>query len=277
MNTDWKTRVIVYKLNMASILYLGFAVVVALASGVDAQSPRRCSSFPRDTCPVGYNCVNGYCEESSSQFPCRSDFECPRDYECIRGQCVRRPRDCRVNPFICQPFERCNEFTGRCETGIPGDDDCRRNPFICRRPEVCNRQTGRCEQSCRFNPSICGPFETCNSLTGLCEPGNSDCRPNPSICGPFQTCNFRTGRCESSPGDCRTFQCPPGQSCQYRFGTYQCVTNVQGCRPFPARDCPRGFYCRRGECVRDFLRAAGSISGGDPATGTEAADTGSGM
>lgn len=80
-----------FQLNMASILYLGFAVVVALASGVDAQSPRRCSSvsliiqdnnpfllplplylfvtsclvlfqFPRDTCPVGYNCVNGYCE-----------------------------------------------------------------------------------------------------------------------------------------------------------------------------------------------------------------------
>eukprot|EP00105_Crassostrea_gigas_P036569 XP_019920717.1 PREDICTED: scavenger receptor class F member 1 isoform X3 [Crassostrea gigas] len=228
---------------MASILYLGFAVVVALASGVDAQSPRRCSSFPRDTCPVGYNCVNGYCEESSSPFPCRSDFECPRDYECIRGQCVRRPRDCRVDPFICQPFGRCNQFTGRCETG----QDCRRDPFICNPSEVCNRQTGRCDQSCRFNPSICGPF---------------------------QTCNFRTGRCESEPGDCRTFQCPPGQSCQYRFGTYQCV---QGCRPFPARDCPRGFYCRRGECVRDFLRAAGSISGGDPATGTEAADTGSGM
>lgn len=81
-----------FQLNMASILYLGFAVVVALASGVDAQSSRRCSSvsliiqdnnpfllplplylfltsflvfflkFPRDTCPVGYNCVNGYCE-----------------------------------------------------------------------------------------------------------------------------------------------------------------------------------------------------------------------
>lgn len=33
-----------FQLNMASILYLGFAVVVALASGVDAQSPRRCSS-----------------------------------------------------------------------------------------------------------------------------------------------------------------------------------------------------------------------------------------
>lgn len=81
-----------FQLNMASILYLGFAVVVALASGVGAQSSRRCSSvsliiqdnnpfllplplylfltsflgfflkFPRDTCPVGYNCVNGYCE-----------------------------------------------------------------------------------------------------------------------------------------------------------------------------------------------------------------------
>lgn len=33
-----------FQLNMASILYLGFAVVVALASGVDAQSSRRCSS-----------------------------------------------------------------------------------------------------------------------------------------------------------------------------------------------------------------------------------------
>lgn len=33
-----------FQLNMASILCLGFAVVVALASGVDAQSSRRCTS-----------------------------------------------------------------------------------------------------------------------------------------------------------------------------------------------------------------------------------------
>lgn len=33
-----------FQLNMASILCLGFAVVVALAFGVDAQSSRRCSS-----------------------------------------------------------------------------------------------------------------------------------------------------------------------------------------------------------------------------------------
>nr|XP_022326949.1 protein crumbs-like [Crassostrea virginica] len=181
---------------MTSILCLGFALVAALTSTVDAQEeargfPRRCSSFPIDTCPVGYTCNRDrICERVIiDPFTCRFDSECPRDYECRQRRCVPR-QNCIANPWICQPFEYCNRRTGRCEVGVPDD--------------------------CRTNPSICGPFQTCNIRTGRCESEEPDCRTFP--CGPGQTCQYRFGRyqCVSTSPPCRPWvpsDCPRGYYC----------------------------------------------------------------
>ena len=185
---------------MASILCLGFALVAVLTSSVDAQEesrslPRRCSSFPTDTCPVGYRCNRDrICERIFiDPFPCRFDSECPSNYECRRGRCMpRQNNNCIFNPWICQPNEYCNRLTGSCE--IDGG-----------------------QNDCRINPSICGPFQICNRRTGRCEFDQVpwDCRTTPCPIG--QTCQYRFGRyqCVTSPS-CRPWvpsDCPPGYYC----------------------------------------------------------------
>lgn len=172
-------------------------------------------------CPLGWFCVQGYCEDPSTITPCTEDADCgqgercdPLNLVCVEDLGCNRDEDCAAG-------EVCDLATNRCTRACTPETQ----ESVCGYGLVCD-ENGRCVEC--YRDDQCGVGLDCNTQTNRCE-GSNSCMTNRD-CLPGQVCNPQTRQCTEPPPSCLSnADCAEGSVCDPATG--QCVP--ADCRPDP--------------------------------------------
>ena len=205
-------------------------------------------------CSTDANCRDTFvCNTATSRCmePCTSDASCPAGYQCYNGHCDELPPECE-NDYDCNNQKICDPYK-QCIRGEPCDPDNETADLECGQGRMCGDELRRCI------PEGCVDDEDCE--VGICEPENHTCVnkiPTGGGCAYDDQC-LSTDVCYANQCTrlCQPLAEDPG--CQ---GGYVCAIIIQGehmgmgmgvCRPYLAKN-PAGVVCSANtDCNVDLL------------------------
>jgi len=186
------------------------------------------------SCPNGYACYDGTCEEIEGF--CTSDTDCGEFELCNKimwsyGNCVVA---CIKEGYKCAEYSICDDDEnsptyGRCISNGSPDDGC----------VPCET-----EDECAYNQYCDTPFSL-----DLCLPSDGCCR---DICYEDDDCTndlicLDDGRCGKVSTNCGGNGCPYGYICDPRYD--MCKLNCPECGPGECCDAESAPHCYMCECV----------------------------